>query len=201
MRLHAADVDEELVGHVARGAADFDGVDRGIDEAALFDDGLGLAGEVQRHRDGDLLVHVDLEEVDVGDGAADRVTLEVLHHGRVALAVDLEGQHGVGAGGAAEREAQLATLHRDADGGHALAVEHARDLTLGAQSASGGGTLGGAELGDEPRVGRERVGHDGPRSERYRTARNATCAGTGTATRRSLTVSSATTGSRRRRSH
>ena len=48
---------------------------------------------------GDLLVHVDLQEVDVVDGAPDRVALHLLDHSRVAVAADLQGQHGVGAGG------------------------------------------------------------------------------------------------------
>ena len=67
-------------------------VDRRVDQAALGDHGLGLALEAQRHGDGDLLVHVDLEEVDVADGAPDRVALHLLDDRRVAAAVDLRGR-------------------------------------------------------------------------------------------------------------
>ena len=60
-------VDDELVGDRARRRDDLDRVDRRVDEAALLGDGGGLALEAQRHGDGDLLVEVDLQEVDVGD--------------------------------------------------------------------------------------------------------------------------------------
>ena len=77
---------------------------------------LGLALEAQRHVDGDLLVHVDLEEVDVGDGAAHRVALQVLDDRRVARAVDLEVEHGVEPGRAARarRSSRRSTVTRAA---------------------------------------------------------------------------------------
>ena len=113
-------------------------VDGCIDQTAVGSDGLGLAVEVHVDVDGDLLVHVDLEEIDVVDGAPDGVTLHLLHHGRVAGATDLQGEHGVGAGGAAEGQAQLAALDRDADGLHAVAVQDAGDVPLCPESSSGG---------------------------------------------------------------
>ena len=98
----------------ARRGDDLDRVDGRVDEAAVLGDGRGLALEAQRHGDGDLLVEVDLEEVDVGDGAAHRVALQVLDDRRVHRAVDGEVEHGVDAGGAGQGEAQVAAADGDA---------------------------------------------------------------------------------------
>ena len=69
--------------------------------------------------------------------AADRVALHLFDDGRVAGATDLQGQHGVGAGGTAEREAELAAFDGDADGLHAAAVQNTGDVTLGPEATSG----------------------------------------------------------------
>ena len=81
---------------------------------------------------------LEAQEVDVSNGAADRMTLHVLDDGGVALAVYLEAEHGVAASRAAEGEAQISALHHHADGNHALAVDDTGDVALGAQAASSG---------------------------------------------------------------
>src|SRR5690606_19454209 len=50
---HAGDVDDDLVGDVARRGADFDAVDRRVDQTAVRLYFLGLALEAHRDRDGD----------------------------------------------------------------------------------------------------------------------------------------------------
>ena len=62
------------------------------------DDGLGsgLALEVDPDLDGDLLALADDDEVDVLDDRLDRVALDVLREREVLLAVDDEGEEGVG---------------------------------------------------------------------------------------------------------
>ena len=65
-------------------AADFDASRRPRRPGHPRPHGLGLALEADGDVDGDLLVHVDLEEVDVVDRAPDRVALHLLDDGRVA---------------------------------------------------------------------------------------------------------------------
>ena len=60
------------------------GVHRLIDHAVLVGDLLGLTEQDDRHLDLDLGVGVDPDEVDVGDFAAHRVTLQVLDDGELA---------------------------------------------------------------------------------------------------------------------
>ena len=63
------------------------------------DDGLGsgLALEVHGDVDGDLLALADDDEVDVLDDRLDRVALDVLGQGQLLVAVDDDGEQGVGA--------------------------------------------------------------------------------------------------------
>ena len=137
---------------MARRGDDLDRVDGRVDEPALLLDVLGLAHEPQRHGDGDLLVEVDLDEVDVGDVAAHRVALQVLDDRRVDGAVDGEVEHGVHAGGAGQGEAQLTTLDGDRQRRHAVAVEHARDCAGRPQAASRRATRCAADLSDRERL-------------------------------------------------
>ena len=76
----------ELVGDVGRLGGDGQGGQDLVDHAALLEDLLGLALEDDRHVDGDLLVAADQQEVDVGDGVADRVALQLLHDAELATA-------------------------------------------------------------------------------------------------------------------
>ena len=78
-----------------------------VDDAPAVLDLVGLTHEDDRHVDGHDGVGVDPQEVDVQHVAAHRVALQVLHDGEVALAVDVEGDQGVGARLGAEGPAQL----------------------------------------------------------------------------------------------
>ena len=106
----ATDVDHELGRDAARRGDDLDRVDGRVDEAVVVHHLEGLALQPQRHGDGDLLVEVDLEEVDVGDVAAHRVALQVLDDRRVHRAVDGEVEHRVEAGRTGDGDAQLAAV-------------------------------------------------------------------------------------------
>ncbi len=60
--------------------------------------GIGFALDDDVDLDGHLLAAADHEQVDVLDAAADRVDVERLGQRQLLLAVDVEGQHRVGAG-------------------------------------------------------------------------------------------------------
>ena len=92
------DVDLERRGDVGRLGVDREALERLVDDAAAVLDLAGLAHQDDRHVDGDGCVGVDPEEVDVEHAALHRVPLQVLHDGEVALAVDVDGDEGVGAG-------------------------------------------------------------------------------------------------------
>jgi len=85
----------------------------------------------------------------VVDRALDRVALEVLDDRRVAAPVDLQVEDGVDTGRTAERDTQVTPLDGDADRVHPVAVEHARDVPLGAQPTGCGRASGTAGVGDE----------------------------------------------------
>ena len=93
--LQALDVDLDVLGDVRGLGLDLDG--RGLDD----DQGLGggLADEVDRDVDGDLLALADDDEVDVLELALDRVDLDLLGQRQLGLAVDVELEQGVGAAG------------------------------------------------------------------------------------------------------
>src|SRR5262249_42707648 len=56
-------------------------------DTALLLDARRLADHVDRDLDGDLLVHPHRLEIDVNQGVADRIVLELPHDGRSRLAV------------------------------------------------------------------------------------------------------------------
>jgi hypothetical protein len=137
--------------HVLRRGADGDGVDRGVDQAAVGRHGLGLALQVEGHGDLDHLVQAHDDEVDVADVALDRVALQGLHDGRVDHAVHAQVDQGVHAGRPGQSVAQLAPVDRHAEGVHAVPVEDGRHLPLGPQASAGsaaGRTTGGGDEGD-----------------------------------------------------
>ncbi len=66
------------IGTIRRQFTAHETLDGRIDQAATVLNGRGLALEAQRDRDGDGLVQVHLDEVDVGHGAAHRVALQLI---------------------------------------------------------------------------------------------------------------------------
>src|SRR5690606_30510539 len=118
--------------------------------------GRGLADDVDRDVDGDLLAGADDDEVDVLDGAADRVTLDVLGQGHLLLALDVEGDDRVRV--VLEDEERVVGRHGEVLRRLTVAVEDRGDLVRAAGAT--GGTLAelGTDLGGEGgRVGR--LGH------------------------------------------
>ena len=110
MRLHVGDVDDELVGHVGRGGSDLDRVDGRVDQAAFGETALASPS---RRSGTDTVISSFMLTWRKSMWLTVRLIgwrCMLLDDGRVALAVDLERQHGVRAGRAAEGEAQLATL-------------------------------------------------------------------------------------------
>ena len=90
--LEALDGDDDVLGDVGGLDLELDGL--GVDG----DDGLGsgLALDVDRDVDGDLLALADDDQVDVLDDRLDRVALDVLGQGQLLVAVDDDGEQGVG---------------------------------------------------------------------------------------------------------
>ena len=91
--LEALDRDDDVLGDVGGRAPRAAGV-----LWSSGDDGLGsgLALEVHGDVDGDLLALADDDQVDVLDDRLDRVALDVLGEGELLLAVDDDGEQGVG---------------------------------------------------------------------------------------------------------
>ena len=137
---------------VGRLGLDRERLERLVDDATAVLDLLGLAHEDDRHVDGDEGVGVDPQEVDVQDVAPHRVALQVLHDGEVGLAVDVEGDQGVGARLGAEGTAQLRPGHGDGDRVTAEAVDDARHPALGPQARGRAGAGDAAGFGGEGQV-------------------------------------------------
>jgi len=134
--LQALDGDDDALRDVRRLGLD---QDRGV----LGDDqrvGRGLALEVHRDLDLDLLAAADDHQVDVLDEALQRVALDLLRQRQVRLAaLDLDHQQGVGG---LQGQHGVVTRQRDVHRVGAVAVQDGRDLVVPADSA--GSTL--AEL-------------------------------------------------------
>ena len=119
------------------------------DRGVLGDDqrvGGGLADEVDADVDGDLLALADGDEVDVLEGAADRVDLHLLGQRQLRRAVDVELQQRVGAA-VLERDPGLVTGQRDVDRLVAVPVDDSGHLVGAADPASGALAELGAGLG------------------------------------------------------
>ena len=116
-------------------------------EHLLVDFPVGVAhfdrvtNDVQRHFDDDRLVGVDHLEVDVRDGAAHRVALDVTGHDEELLAVGVEFDQGVDALLARDGGAKGLGLDRDRQRLDALAVDDGGDGTGEAQSTGVARTL------------------------------------------------------------
>ena len=109
--------------------------------------GYGLADDGDRDVDGDLLALGDDEQVDVLDGVLDDVALDVLGDRQRGLAVELDGEQGVGL---LHREHRLVARQRDVQRVRAVPVQDGRDLVRATQTACGAlaelGTGGGDSL-------------------------------------------------------
>ena len=91
--LGALDGDLDELGDVGRLGLDGDGRGLGHDEGI----GLGLADDVDRHLDGDLLALPDRDEVDVLDEARASGRLHLLGQRELDLALDVDVEQRVGA--------------------------------------------------------------------------------------------------------
>src|SRR5690554_1456779 len=145
--LEALDRDLDELGQVRRL-----GLERELLEVGDVDRaGSGLADHVHGDVDGDLLALAHDLEVDVLDGVADRVALDVLRDRELHRAVELDLEEHVGD---LEREERRVAGQRDVDGVGAVAVEHGGD-----EAGTAGATCRTlAELGAG---GRGKLGHDG----------------------------------------
>ena len=107
----------------------------------------GLTDEVDRdlgaHRD----VAVDADEVDVHQDPLGGVAVDLAGEGEHALAVDVEGDQGVGTRLAGEDVLQLAGGHGDREGVGAEAVDDGRHLALTAEASGGARPQRGARFG------------------------------------------------------
>ena len=88
--------------------------------------------DVHRDVDLDLLALLHHEQVDVLDDLVHRVLLHVLDERELALALDVELEHRVGA---ADEQADLVAGQRDVHRVGAVAVDDGGDLAGGAQAA------------------------------------------------------------------
>ena len=146
--LEALDRDDDVLGDV--GGLDREQQGLGVDGH----DGLrrGLALDVHRDVDADLLAAADDDQVDVLDDRLDRVTLHVLGQRELLLAVDLDGQQGVGV---LERHHRVVAGQGDVHGLGAVAVHHGGDLVVAADLARRALAELGADLGNELGLGHE----------------------------------------------
>ena len=148
----ALDRDLEELGDV--GGLGLDG-----DDGVLVDDqrvGAGLAHDVDRDVDGDLLAADDGDEVEVLDDAADRVDLDVLGQRELLGAVDVEREERVGAT-VLEGHHRLVAGQDHVDRLVAVAVDDGGDLVVAADAAGGALAELGARLGGDLLGGRHRV--------------------------------------------
>ena len=83
------DVDDDALGNLCVDSLDFDLLHREGQLTTGFHT-LGVAFEFHGNLDGDRLLVIDLEQVDVEDGVLHGVELDVLEHGIALLAVDVK---------------------------------------------------------------------------------------------------------------
>jgi hypothetical protein len=108
--------------------------------------GRGLALDVHRDLDLDLLAALDDDEVEVLDDLVHRVLLHVLDERELGGAADLELEHGVRL---ADEQQDLVARQREVAGVGAVAVEHGGDLAGGADLARRALAERLARLGDD----------------------------------------------------
>src|SRR5665811_331967 len=106
----------------------------------------GGAHEVDGHVNVDLFALADDNEVDVLDDRPDRVALDVLGQGQVVLAVDLDGEQGVGD---LEGQHRLVARQADVDRLGAVAVHDSGDVVCTPDGAGGTVAGRGAGYGDQ----------------------------------------------------
>ena len=128
-------------------------------EDELLDDAAGthtcrLTGEVQRHLGRDRDVGADADEVDMDEIAARRVALHLAGERQRLVAVDLQGDQGVGATG--EDVGELTGGHGDRLGVAPEAVDDRRHAPGATQPSCGARAALDPLLGEENRV----FGHD-----------------------------------------
>src|SRR5215213_2738421 len=146
--LAAGDVHLDAVRQIRGVGLDGDGVQ------LVVRDGVRsrLADDDDRHLDGGLLTAADEQQVDVLVGALDRVALHGLGEGQLLLAVEDDGQQGVGAT-VAQRRGELAGRQRQVDDVLAVPVQDGGDATLAAGAAGAALAELGAGLGVQAVVG------------------------------------------------
>ena len=113
--------------------------------------GRDLADDDDRDLDGGLLAAADEEQVDVLVGALERVALHGLGEGELLLAVQHDGQQGVGAA-VAQRRGELAGRQRQVDDVLAVPVQDGGDAAGAAGAAGAALAELGAGLGFEAEV-------------------------------------------------
>jgi hypothetical protein len=97
------------------------------------------------------------QEVDVDERAAQRVALDGLGQGEVALGSDLQLEQDVAAGVGAQREAELARVDGQHLRGHAVAVQDGRDPAGGPSAAGRALALLDPGLGSQLVLGHDRT--------------------------------------------
>ena len=105
-----------------------------VHDAVAVSDLNGLAHQVDGDFGADQLVDVDDLEVDVGDHVADGVVLDVTGHGQQVLAVHVELEQRVEAGITGHGDLELTGDDRHRNGVRSVAIDHAGNLALGAQT-------------------------------------------------------------------
>src|SRR5882757_1298069 len=131
-----ADLDA-LDGHLER-VRDAGHVGLDLEPVQLLGDqgtGDGVADDVHRHLDDDLLAALDDQQVDVLDVVADRVGDHGLGQRQLRATLQRDGEHGVAAV-VPQRAGEVQGRQREVHGLAAAAVEHGRDLA-GAARATG----------------------------------------------------------------
>jgi hypothetical protein len=155
------DIDREELGKVLREAADLDGADALLEQAAEIFHSIGLAGGLDRHIGGDLLGGGDSLEIDMEDVAGDGVVLDLLDErklgGFFGAILDLEFDEDVFADGVGEEGFEFATGDFEIRRGAFPAVNDGGDGTAGADAFDGIATAFGAGTGGELDL----LGHDG----------------------------------------
>src|SRR6185312_6903613 len=135
----AVDVHGDLLGQVGRVGLQRNGVVVDLEDGARGN----LALDVHGHVDGDLLALLHGQQVEVVDRLAQCVALDVLDQGEVGLALDVDGQQGVGR---TDGQGGLLGWQQDVQRLGAVAVDDGRDLEFAAGGAGSALAEVGADL-------------------------------------------------------
>lgn len=116
------------LGHLGRLAPNVNAVEWMFECSPFFDPG-SLANKMDRDLNLYLFVPVDLDEIRVQQGAADRIPMEILHEGQGGVSVDLYIEEHIHARLGLKSGDELSPIQCDRKGLHPVAVDDAGDAS------------------------------------------------------------------------